>query len=217
MDSLLRGGSKAVKEIDLSVKALLERTVRLRLLGLVLESPRPGWKQEVSALMEKCDWAELEQAAGQALDGWTEGRYLALFGPGGTISPRAAASAEGRDPGRVLADLSAFYEAFAFRPGSGNPPDHIAVEADFLGYLTFKEAYAIASGNEEAARTVRDGAAAFCRLHVGPHARALAKNLERAAGAGPLPAAAAALLDLVTAQVAQAGDRTPEDRSVSTS
>gem|GEM_PF-2938533 len=60
-------------------------------------------------------------------------------------------------------------------------------------------------------------AAAFCRLHVGPHARALAKNLERAPGAGPLPAAAAALLDLVTAQVAQAGDRTQEDRSGSTS
>lgn len=205
-----------MKEIDDSVKAKLERTVRLRLLGLLLESPRAGWKQEVSALLETCGWAEFEQDGARVLEGWTEGRYLALFGPGGAVSPRAAASAQGRDPGRVLADLSAFYEAFAFRPGSGNPPDHIAVEADFLGYLAFKEAYAIASGDEEAARTVRNAAAAFCHLHIGPHARALVKTLERSTGAGPLLAAAAALSDLVTEQVAQTGDRTPEDRSGST-
>ncbi len=205
-----------MKEIEGSARAMLERASRLRLLGLLLESPRPGWKEEVAALWESCGGAELEQAAAKALDGWTEGRYLALFGPGGTVSPRAAACAPGQDPGRLLADLSAFYEAFAFRPFPGSPPDHIAAEAGFLGYLAFKEAYAVAEGDEEAARTVRDAAAAFCRLYAAPHALCLAKKLQEAAGAGPLPAAVAALADLVTAQAARAEARTPEDGSGST-
>ena len=117
MDSLLRGGLEAVKEIDDSVKAELERTVRLRPMGLLLESPRPGWKQEVSALLKTCGWAELEQDTARVLEGWTEGRYLALFGPGGAVSPRGLRR---RPKGGTRAGFSPIFRLFT-RPSHFGP------------------------------------------------------------------------------------------------
>jgi len=50
-----------------------------------------------------------------AARGAVEGHYLALLGPGGPASPREAAYVGLGDPGRTLAELRAFYDAFAYR------------------------------------------------------------------------------------------------------
>jgi len=82
------------------------------------------------------------------------------------------------DPGRIIADLSAFYDAFAFHPETEEAPDHLAVEAGFLGYLRMKEAYARARGNEEEARITATAAARFSDEHLTILAWPVAERLE---------------------------------------
>jgi hypothetical protein len=83
------------------------------------------------------------------------------------------------DPGQVLSDIRAFYDAFSFGPETEEAPDHIAVEAGFLGYLTLKEAYARARGNEEEAEIVSQAATRFCQEHLSTLAWPLADRLEK--------------------------------------
>jgi hypothetical protein len=83
------------------------------------------------------------------------------------------------DPGQILSDILAFHEAFAFRPQAEEPPDHVAVEAGFLGYLCLKHAYARMRGNEEEAEIVARAAARFCEEHLSSLAWPLADRLEQ--------------------------------------
>ena len=85
---------------------------------------------------------------------------------------------EMEDPGRIIADIRAFYEAFAFHPDTEEAPDHIAVQAGFLGYLCLKEAYAWARGNQEEAEVAANAAARFREAHLSPLAWSVAERLE---------------------------------------
>jgi hypothetical protein len=95
-----------------------------------------------------------------------EGDWLTLLGPGGVISGREVGHDGGVDPGHLLSELQAHYEAFGYRPNTEEPPDHVSVEAGFVGYLRLREAYARASGLEEAARTTSAVTARFLDEHV---------------------------------------------------
>lgn len=181
-----------------------------RLAALLLQRPRRGWHQEVMALAGEVDDTALRRAAREAA-GACEETYLAVLGPGGAVSPREVGYCEQRDPGHLLADIAAFYRAFAYLPGSqsGNgdasgsgaheprewtdqcepvvatetvgtedPVDHVAVEADFLGYLRLKEAFAREGGDEEAAETTALGASRFIDAHLGTFAAELSRRLE---------------------------------------
>jgi hypothetical protein len=162
-----------------------------RLLGLLLERPRPGWDDEVACLgREVADVATRDAA--EAAGGAGEGEYLALLGPGGAVSPREVSYCGLADPGRVLADLAAAYEAFAFRPRAEDPIDHIAVEAAFVGYLFLKEGFARATGDIEAAETTAAARTAFVAEHLSMMAAPIAQRL--AASGASVPARAAALI-----------------------
>jgi hypothetical protein len=91
-------------------------------------------------------------------------------------SSACASSARGRaeeiralareDPGQVLADLAAFYRAFAYAPETEEPTDHVAVEAGFVGYLWLKEAYALAQVDTAAAGLTASARGRFIEVHV---------------------------------------------------
>jgi len=160
--------------------ALLE-AADWRLLGLLLERPRPGWSDEVGALAgETHDPGLREAAAGVAPA--SEGEYLALLGPGGLASPREAAYVGMQDPAWVLAEITRFYDAFAFTPHAENPPDHVAVEVAFVAYLHLKEAFALEAGDAEAVETTRAARTRFVAEHLARIARPMADRLAPALG-----------------------------------
>lgn len=159
-----------------------------RLIGLLLERPRPGWLEEAEALAAETRDGELKQAV-QAARGATEGAYLSLFAEGGFVSPRETTWRHREDPGQVLADIAGFYEAFAFRPCAEDPLDHVSVEAGFVGYLCLKEARALAHGDEESAETTASARRRFIGDHLGQFAESWADRVS-ATGVPHLSAAA---------------------------
>jgi hypothetical protein len=158
-----------------------------RLLGLLLERPRCGWAGEIDALAREVRDPALRAAAAEAA-GATEGEYLALLGPGGLASPREAGYVGMRDPAWVLADVRRFYRAFAFMACAEDPPDHVALEAAFVGYLYLKEAFALEAGDLEAVETTRRARETFVADHLATMAQPMA---ERLAPARAAPAARA--------------------------
>jgi nitrate reductase assembly molybdenum cofactor insertion protein NarJ len=161
------------------VAALLREAAAWRLLGLLLERPREGWRQEVEALRREVADPEIGAAAEAARAHASEGRYLAVFGPGGPVSPREVTYRGMEDPGRILGDVMAFYRAFAFQPHTEEVPDHLAVEAGFLGFLCLKEAYARVRGQDEEGEVAAQAAERFREAHLGTFAWPVADRLGR--------------------------------------
>ncbi|MEE9197766.1 MAG: molecular chaperone TorD family protein [bacterium] len=159
------------------LQEFLAEAAEWRLIGLLLERPRSGWKDEVKSLgSEVLD--EPLRAAAEAAREATEGTYLGLLGPGGFVSPREVAYRPQEDPGKIMSDLAAFYEAFAFSPEAEDPLDHIAVEAGFAGYLRLKELYALARGDEKAVATTAEAHRHFLEEHLGTFVEPFAQGLE---------------------------------------
>ncbi len=177
------------------VHELMAEAAAWRLMGLLMERPRPGWNEELDTLAREVVDPSL-RAAVEAAKGASEGTYLGLLGPGGFISPREVAHRPKEDPGKVLADLAGFYEAFAFAPQVEDPIDHIAVEAGFVAYLRMKEAYALAGGDEEASETTAESIKHFLDAHLGTFVEPFAQGLEPS-GVSYLIGAARALLKRV--------------------
>jgi nitrate reductase assembly molybdenum cofactor insertion protein NarJ len=165
---------------DPRLRQLLSDATAWRLLGLLFERPREGWWQEVEALGRSVSDPEIRAAADAAREEASEGLYLAVLGPGGPVSPREVTYRGMEDPGRIVADISAFYEAFAFRPETEEAPDHLAVEAGFVGYLRLKEAYAWARGNEEEAEVAAKAATRFLETHLSTLAWPVAERIATA-------------------------------------
>jgi nitrate reductase assembly molybdenum cofactor insertion protein NarJ len=157
---------KIADAVEPRIHELLRQATEWRFLGLLFERPREGWWQDVEALVREVGDPELKAAAEAAREEADQGLYLALLGPGGAVSPREVAYRGMKDPGHILAEIMAFYEAFAFRPATEEPPDHLAVEAGFLGYLCLKEAYARARRNDEEAEIAGNAAARFLKDHL---------------------------------------------------
>ena len=177
---------------DLEIWRLLEEAAAWRLLGLLFERPRGGWWREVGGLRREVSDPGVGAAADAGQGEGDEGTYLAVLGPGGPVSPREVTYRGMEDPGRILADVEAFYAAFAFRPQTEEAPDHLAVEAGFLGYLCLKEAYARARGEAEAAETAAQAATHFREAHLSAFAWPVRDRLE-GTGVRYLSLAAAAL------------------------
>ena len=170
---------KIADAVEPRVHELLRQATEWRLLGLLFERPRKNWWQEVEVLVRDLGDPEIKAAAEAAREEADEGLYLALLGPGGAVSPREVAYRGMEDPGHILAEIMAFYEAFAFRPKTEEPPDHLAVEAGFLGYLCLKEAYALSRGNDEEADVAAAAAARFRETHLSALAWPVAERLEK--------------------------------------
>jgi nitrate reductase assembly molybdenum cofactor insertion protein NarJ len=170
---------------------LLRESAAWRLLGLLFERPREGWRDEVDALEGIAADAELSRAVAAAREEACEEAFLAILAPA-VVSPREVTWQKGSDSGQLLAELRATYDAFAFRPVTEEAPDHVSVEAGFVGWLLLKEAYARAAELPEAAALTAEARARFQKAHVAHLAAALAENLGRW-GVPYLTLAAAAL------------------------
>jgi nitrate reductase assembly molybdenum cofactor insertion protein NarJ len=179
--------------LDDATTALLAEAGEWRLIGLLLEYPRDGWHDEVQAVVRQVGDPDLRGAAAMALEAASEGAYLAALGPGGAVSPREVAYCGWQEPGKLLADLAAFYAAFAYRPHLDEPPDHVAVEAGFVAYLRMKEAYGRSRGALRDADVAAEAARAFIADHLAVMTGPLADRLAAAGFAG-LALAARALL-----------------------
>jgi len=170
----------------------LRRAAEWRLLALALECPRGAWQAELENLAAEVDEPDLRQLPEQARDEATPALYHSLFGPGGPAAPREVSYVRSVQPGQLIADIQAFYDAFAYRPSLDEPPDHVAVELGFLGYLHVKAAYAIVRGEPKQAAIVADAIARFTECHVAKLAQPLAALLE-ASEVGYLALAARAI------------------------
>lgn len=163
------------------------------MIGLLLEHPGNSWHDDTRALASQMADPELAKAAQMALKESSEGAYLAALGPGGTASPREVAYSGLVEPGKVLADVAAFYRAFAYNPTVPEPPDHVAVETGFIAYLRLKEAYARSRGIVSDAEVAASAAQAFIGDHLSVMAEPLAERLA-VSGNTALALAASALV-----------------------
>ncbi len=163
--------------LDPAQRRLLEQAAEWRLLALLWECPSDEWRRQVGELAAELPAQGLSEAAKEALEQAGEGLYHALLGPGGAAPGREAAAHPALDPGRLMAELTAVYEAFGYRPGGPEPPDHVSVEAGFLGYLRLKQAYALACGQPDWAERAAEAARRFLAEHLGDLAEALARAL----------------------------------------
>ena len=157
---------------------LLHDAAAWRLIGLLFECPQPGWLDQVTALGRESRDERLKTAAETAGTEASEGLHHSLFGPGGPVSPREVTYSNGVQLGYLLSELNAYYEAFAYRPTTIEPEDHLSVEAGFMAYLALKQAYALASDDTAGAQVSSDAAALFKADHLGRMVEPIARALE---------------------------------------
>lgn len=154
----------------------LRKAAELRLIGLLFERPREETRAGIRDLACEIGDGPLREIA-ERLQDLDEPTYTSLLGPGGPVSPREAAYLKRADPGWAMADVSAFYQAFGYRPRAEDPVDHVAVETGFVAYLLLKEAYAGACGadpNLAAAARAR-----FIESHLSTLATGIVRRLRR--------------------------------------
>ncbi len=153
-------------------RELLREATEWRLMSLLFTPPENGWKREISALASEVQDQQLKNAAIAACEEGDKALYHTLLGPGGMLSPRAVGHGLGMMPGKMLAQLKGFYEAFAYSPSLKEPPDHVAVMTDFIAYLRLKQAL----GDPKQADTAAKASMEFIRDHL----RSLADSLDKA-------------------------------------
>jgi nitrate reductase assembly molybdenum cofactor insertion protein NarJ len=156
----------------------LQKSARWRLLGLLFECPGEGWEGQMKELAKEVADGELSAAVQAACEEATPELYHTIFGPGGPAAIREVSYNESLIPGQSIADLQAFYDAFAYRPALDEPPDHAAVMLGFMSYLCLKEAYAISRHNEEQAVIAAEAESSFLTNHLAGMADILAQLLE---------------------------------------
>jgi len=182
--------------IDERVAGLLRESAEWSLIGLLFAPPSAEQLAQVRELAAEVDDPGLKEAAELAHAEADPGLYHTTFGPGGPAQPREVSYRETVHPGRYLGELSSLYEAFAYRPDTEEPPDHVSVEAGFIGYLRMKEAFARFRGHDEEAAISAGAAQCFIEEHLAMLAEPLAESLKNS-GIPYLALAAAALVTRV--------------------
>jgi Nitrate reductase delta subunit len=153
-------------------KTLLAQAAAWRMAALLLERPRCTWQSEITALATEIAEQQLRSAAGESGEA-TEELYQSLFGPGGSVSPREVTYCGMEDPGRIMAELAAWYTAFAFAPRVEECADHICVEAGFVGYLLLKQAYTHMQGDLDSEQLVEQAKNRFIKQHLNRSAQGI--------------------------------------------
>lgn len=163
--------NRAIESVE---KSLLQEAAEWRLIGLLFECPSEGWLYQASALAAEIADDALKTAVETIGGDAVEGIYHSTFGPGGPAPPREIGYRDWVEPGQLMSELSAFYQAFSYTPTAGEAPDHVAVETGFVAYLKLKEAYARACGDDEHAAITREAAHDFIAGHLRYFAEPLA-------------------------------------------
>jgi nitrate reductase assembly molybdenum cofactor insertion protein NarJ len=174
-----------------AVADLLREASEWRLFGLVFEYPTQAWRDNLEALLTSLHSTELRALAQAALEQSSEGIHIALFGPAGSVPVREVTYQGGVQFGYLMAELSAYYDAFGYQPLVDEAADHLAVQLGFLAFLKLKQAHALLNGQSDAAHLTSEAFTSFLREHVAVQAEPVLKSLENfapayLAGAGEL-------------------------------
>lgn len=129
------------------VRLLVQQAAAFRLVALLFSVPSPQTRREVQALLPEVADSLLTEAGRCWLDTMDAGRYFACFAPIGRVSLRLVSYLPRISPGDILAELQRCYAAFGYVPFSAEPPDHLAIQVDFLAFLFLKRAYALAGSD----------------------------------------------------------------------
>ena len=194
---------------DGEIVDLLRGAAEWSLIGRLLGPPRPDWFMQIRALAGEVDDLGLREAVELAQREAGMGLYHTTFGPGGSAPPREVSYRDTVHPGRYLGELSSLYEAFAYTPATDEPPDHVSVEAGFVGYLRLKEAYARFRGHDQEVAVTVDAARCFIEDHVAVLAEPLTECLKNS-GIQYLAIAGAALLARAGPKPRRAHETAPE-------
>ncbi len=160
-----------------SVGLLIKEAAEWRLIGLLLECPVGDWRKNVRGLADEVADPKLKQAAEFAETQAGEGLYHAIFGPGGPAPAREISYRDWVQPGYLLSELSAYYEAFSYTPETREVPDHVAVEAGFVAYLRMKEAFAVMRGDIDGAEVTAKASRTFIDDHLSKISQRIALSL----------------------------------------
>ena len=167
--------------VDQRLPALLMEAAEWRLLARLFECPGAEWEADLRQLAGEIRDEDLRAAATLAIAAPpSPGQYHSLFGPGGPAPAREASYRESLELGSLMSELAVYYEAFGYAPAAEEPPDHVAVEAGFVAFLTLKEAYAVANAEGDHAAVTAAAAARFRADHLANLAAGLARILEDA-------------------------------------
>jgi len=156
----------SVTPLDPELLGLLQEAAWWRLLGRLFECPSPGWRADLQRLAPEVTDFDLHAAVAAALAEASEGQYHSVFGPGGPAPPREVSYHDTLELGSVMSSVAAYYHAFGYEPAMLESPDHVAVEIGFLAFLRFKQAFAIADGEEERASIAAEAAEMFRLEHL---------------------------------------------------
>jgi nitrate reductase assembly molybdenum cofactor insertion protein NarJ len=159
--------------------SLLCQAAEWRLIGLLFEPPDEAWHCELQALGEIQSDERLREASQLAQREATAGLFHSTLGPGGPVSPREVSYHKGTLPGGALSEIEGYYTAFGYTPRCCEPPDHVAVEAGFIGYLRLKQAYALRCEDHQQAEVASEASQQFLREHLAFMASPLAALLAR--------------------------------------
>jgi TorA maturation chaperone TorD len=86
-----------------------------------------------------------------------------------------------------LADISGFYRAFGLevlKDDTANRWDHVAVELEFLHFLTYKQAYAIENHGDEEQESCLTAKKKFLNAHIGRWIKAFSRAVESKSPSG---------------------------------
>lgn len=164
-------------DVGQTLRNLLREAATWRVLSRLFECPDERWQAELDALARELGDDDLQAAVTAAAGIATEGQYHSTFGVGGPAPPREASYHETLELGSLMSELAVYYEVFGYTPRLVEAPDHVAVEAGFVAYLKFKEAYARARGDDEHADAAANAARRFIADHLAMMATPLADIL----------------------------------------
>lgn len=161
-----------------AVSTLLKEAAEWRLFALLFEYPTDAWRSNLESLLTNLAESELQALAQAALQQSSEGLHIALFGPGGTVPVREVAHRGGVQFGYLMAELSAYYDAFGFKPETEEAVDHLSVQLSFVAFLRMKQAAAMLAEEHEHEQITSDAVAAFIKEHLSIQAEPVAQAME---------------------------------------
>lgn len=148
------------------VHDLLQEATEWRLFGLLFEYPTQAWRANLESLLPDLHRTDLQALAQGALQQTSEGLHSALFGPGGTVPVREVAHRGGVQFGYLMAELSAYYEAFGFQLETQEAVDHFSVQLSFIAFLRMKQVAAILAGQQDHEQITSEAAESFIKEHL---------------------------------------------------
>ncbi len=168
-------------------------------VGLVEMTTDSGYMDEVGSCLEEIGDGQLSETFSRVRDELRSttletlmGEYLYTFGDA-TMSVDCPAYEMYFGGSHIfqqthqLADISGFYKAFGLdvsKDDVANRWDHIAVELEFLHFLSYKQAYALENHGAEEQEACLTAKKRFLNAHVGRWIQAFSKSVKRKSPAG---------------------------------